>query len=220
MTSDRTFVDNIRSSPQWLRAADWGVPRSGHPEGTIRRHVEEQLVPFIDLYFRDLPDYWNLVALAYLHDIGKPAVDYRGGRLHGEPHSVLSARIAEELCAPPWLVRVILVNDRTFSYWRKLRDRRRRWVASRWTAARRAAFVKEFSADSVDLDLLVRFHRADNGYRRAPVLEESVDPVFWFENRLVEEGLLQVLPPEGRDKRIEWSDAANRHASVSSTIRD
>lgn len=54
--SDRAFVDRIRSSPQWQRAAGWGVPRPGHPEGTVGRHVEEQVVPFIELHFRDLPD--------------------------------------------------------------------------------------------------------------------------------------------------------------------
>ena len=204
MSDDKTFVDRIRSSPQWLRAAGWGEPRSGHPEGTVGRHVHGQVIPFIDLYYRDLPDYWNLVALAYLHDIGKPDVDFREGRIHGEAHSILSARIAEELGAPARLVRVILLNDRTFSYWRKLRARHGRWIRSRWTADRRAAFVAEFDARFVDLDLLVRFHRADNGYRRAPALDEAVDPVLWFENRLIEEGLLRELPPEGKDKRFEW----------------
>ncbi|HEX6813350.1 MAG TPA: hypothetical protein VF384_17145 [Planctomycetota bacterium] len=34
--------------------------------------------------------------------------------------------------------------------------------------------------------------------------EESVDPVFWFEERLVGEGLLAQLPPEGKDQRLEW----------------
>ena len=55
--------------------------------------------------------------------------------------------------------------------------------------------------------MLVRFHRADNGYRRAPTLDESVDPVFWFENRLLEERLLDVLPQEGKDRRFEWNEA-------------
>lgn len=208
MSNDRYFVDRIRSSPQWRRAAEWGEPRPSHPEGTVGRHVDEQVVPFIDLYYRNLPDYWNLVALAYLHDIGKPLVDFRDGRIHGEAHSIHSTRIAEELGAPARLVRVILLNDRTFSYWRKLQDRRGRWMSARWTAERRAAFADEFSPASVDLDLLVRFHRADNGYRRAPVLDDSVDPVFWFENRLVEEGLLQELPSEGKDKGYDWRGPA------------
>jgi len=198
------FVNRIRDSSQWLRAARWGEVRPDHPEGTIGRHVEEHLGPFIDLHFRGLHDYWNLVALAYLHDIGKPDVERRDGRIHGDAHSVLSARIAAELGAPDRLVRVILHNDRTFGYWGRLFDRRGRWQPSRWTDRRRKAFAAEFDPHSVDLELLVRFHRADNGYRRAPVLDETVDPVLWFENRLLEEGLIGMLPPEGKDKRMEW----------------
>jgi hypothetical protein len=204
--SDAETVDRIRRSQQWLRAAAWGEPRAGHPEGTVGRHVEEQVLPFIERHYRDLPDYWSLVALAYLHDIGKPAVDFRDGRVHGDSHSVLSARIAEELAMPDRIVRVILKNDRAYSHWRKLLDKGR-WTAARWTADRRAAFVAEFSPDAVDLVLLVRFHRADNGYRRSAVREESVDPVFWFENRLVGEGLLAQLPPEGKDEGLHWQPA-------------
>jgi hypothetical protein len=162
-------------------------------------------MPFIDLHYRDLPDYWSLVALAYLHDIGKPEVEFHEGRVHGDSHSVLSARIAEEFGAPMRLVRVILLNDRAYSHWRKLLDKRGSWTRARWTAERRQAFIHEFSPDSVDLDLLVRFHRADNAYRRSATLDESVDPVLWFENRVVEEGLLSELPREGKDQRLDWS---------------
>ena len=221
MNVGRNLVERVRSSPQWQRAAPWGKPRPGHPEGSIGRHVEEQLIPFIDLHFRELPDYWNLVALAYLHDIGKPDVVRHDGRIHGEAHSVLSACIAAEFGAPARLVRVILRNDRTFGYWRRLFDRRGRWEPSLWTDRRRAAFVAEFDPGAVDLELLVRFHRADSGYRRAPVLEESVDPVLWFENRLLEEGLLRALPPEGKDKRFDWKDVASPTVSPSPpTIRN
>jgi putative nucleotidyltransferase with HDIG domain len=202
--SNLELVDRIRRSQQWLRAADWGEPRPGHPEGTIGRHVREQVLPFIEHHYRDLPDYWSLVALAYLHDIGKPAVDFRDGRVHGATHSALSAQIAEQLDVPDRIVRVIVRNDRAYSHWRKLLDKEGRWTATRWTNERRAAFAAEFAPDCVDLELLVRFHRADNAYRRSPVREETVDPVLWFENRLVSEGLLARLPPEGKDQGLDW----------------
>lgn len=34
------FMNRIRDSTQWQRAAPWGEPRPGHPEGSIGRHVE------------------------------------------------------------------------------------------------------------------------------------------------------------------------------------
>jgi len=76
---------------------------------------------------------------------------------------------------------------------------------------RRRQFTAEFGDPAVDLPLLVRFQRADNEYRRAPMLEESVDAVLWFENRLLDERLLSSLPPEGKDQRLNWV-AANAPA--------
>jgi hypothetical protein len=198
------LVERIRSSPQWQRAAQWGQARPGHPEGTVGRHVEEQVLPFINRHYRDLPDYWSLVALAYLHDIAKPLVYFHHGKVRGEPHSVFSARVAEQLEAPSRLIRVITLNDRAFSHWSKLIDKHGVWTAARWTGERRDAFRKEFDPANVDLELLVRFHRADNAYRRNLALDESIDSVLWFENRLVEEGLLESLPPEGQNERLEW----------------
>lgn len=205
--SDAGIVDLIKRSPQWLRAEVWGEPRPGHPEGSVGRHVTEQVLPFIERHYCGLPDYWSLVALAYLHDIGKPEVDFRDGRLHGDSHSILSARIAQALGVPDRLVRVIVLNDRAYSHWRKLLDKEGRWTAARWTAERRAKFVLEFDPSSVDLELLVRFHRADNAYRRSAVREESVDPVLWFESRLLGEGLLARLPSERRDQGLDWQPA-------------
>ena len=201
--ADKQLVEIILASTPWARAATWGEARPGHPEGTIGRHVERQLLPFIERWYRELDDYWSLVALAYLHDIGKPEVRFEGGRVRGDSHSVISARIAERLGAPERLVRVILLNDRAYSHWRKLIDKSGQWSSSRWTAERRRMFLDEFGAPGVDLALLVRFHRADNAYRRPSELDESKDEVFWFENRLIEARLLQGLPPEGRDQRLD-----------------
>ena len=200
----RQLVDKIVGSADWALAKDWGEPRPGHPEGTIGRHVLEQVIPFIDQWYSALPEYWDLVALAYLHDIGKPITRRKNGRLVGDSHSVISAKIAAELGAPDRLVQVIYSNDRAYSYWRKLQDKKGRWTADPWTEDRRQKFVTEFGRKGLDLRLLVLFHRADNGYRRPGTLDETIDPVVWFERRLVAEGLLNELPAEGKDQRLQW----------------
>ena len=200
----RQLVDKIVGSADWALARDWGEPRPGHPEGTVGRHVLDQVIPFIDRWYFALPEYWDLVALSYLHDIGKPVARYENGRLVGDPHSVISAKIAEKLGAPDRLVQVIYSNDRAYSHWRKLRDKKGRWTADRWTEGRRQKFVTEFGRDGLDLRLLVLFHRADNGYRRPGILDETVDSVVWFERLLVAEGLLNELPIEGKDQKLEW----------------
>lgn len=205
MKLDRAFIDHIVQSDHWTLAKDWGHVRPGHPEGSVGRHVLEQLIPFVERWYGQHDDYWSLVALCYLHDIGKPVTKYVDGRLSGEPHSVVSARIAEELGAPDRLVQIILSNDRAYSYWRKLRDKNGNWTASRWTPERRAQFREEFGRAGLDVPLLVLFHRTDNAYRRPVDPDESIDYVRWFENRVLEEQLILSLPEAGRDERLDWS---------------
>jgi putative nucleotidyltransferase with HDIG domain len=187
-----------------MAARDWGLPRPGHPEGTIGRHVAEQVLAFVNEHYRDDPDYWSLVALCYLHDIGKPVTRRATDSPPGETHSTVSARIASELGASDRLVQVIRSNDRAYSYWRQLQERSGIWTAARWTPERQSRFRDEFGRPGLDLRLLVLFHRADNAYRRPPKLEESIDPVLWFENRLVDQGLVASLPEPGRNKRLAW----------------
>ena len=201
------FVKHIIASPAWTLARDWGQPRPGHPEGTVGRHVSEQVVPFIDRWYSTRPEYWDLVALAYLHDIGKPATQYVDGRLAGDSHSIISAQMALELGAPDRLVQVILSNGRAYSHWRKLVDKRNGWQADRWTAERQQKFIDEFGRAGLDLHLLVLFHRADNGYRRPKQMEESTDSVVWFERQLIRCNLLPELPSDGKDRRLEWTNA-------------
>jgi hypothetical protein len=194
----KPLVDLVLASTAWAEARDWGVPRPGHPEGTIGRHVSEQILPFIDHWYGALPEYWDLVALAHLHDIGKPQTQYVHGRLQGDSHSVLSARIATALGASSRIATVILHNDRGYSYWRRLVDQKDGWCATQWTEERRLRFVSEFGNPALDLRLLVLFTRADNACRRPAVRDESHDPVTWLENRLLEERLIADLPREGR----------------------
>ncbi len=211
----KQLVDRIIESEVWSLANDWGEPRPGHPEGSVGRHVKEQLLPFIERWYKDLPEYWNLVALAYLHDIGKPLTLYENGRLAGDSHSVVSARIAEEIGAPDRLVQIILSNDRAYSHWRKLLDKHGNWSEARWTSERRMKFIDEFGRAKLDLSLLVLFHRADNAYRRPQVLTEATDSVIWFENQLIELKLLKALPLPGKDMRIEWTNTIDEEQQAS-----
>ncbi|WP_230970278.1 HD domain-containing protein [Nitrogeniibacter aestuarii] len=203
----KDWVEHIMRSPQWLRAKDWGHVRPGHPEGSVGRHVLEQVRPFVDGWYADDEDYWALVALCYLHDIGKPDTCYENGRLSGDSHSVISARIASDLGAPDRLVQVILSNDRAYSHWRKMQDKSGQWSAARWTPERREKFREEFGRDGLDTRLLILFHRADNAYRRPVSDDESIDHVRWFENSLIREGVVSSLPEAGQDRRMEWSDS-------------
>lgn len=202
------LIQRVMQSPQWLKAREWGEPRPGHPEGKIDRHVHEQILPFIDRFYFEHPDYLDLVVLTYLHDIGKPDTRYENGNLVGDSHSLISARIAASLGAPDRLVQVIVSNDRPYTYWRKMLDKSGRWSKERWNEERRKQFREEFGRKELDLALLILFHRADNAYRSSDLQTVEGDPVLWFENALLEEGLSRKLPEPGKNERIRWKDAA------------
>ena len=36
-----SVLDRIRADERYQRNLDWGRPRKGHPEGTVRRHIAE-----------------------------------------------------------------------------------------------------------------------------------------------------------------------------------
>ena len=52
---------------------DWGKPRSGHPEGTVRAHIAE-IEPNLEALRSKLTDedYWKLKLLIHTHDSFKP----------------------------------------------------------------------------------------------------------------------------------------------------
>ena len=41
MTNYEDILNSIRSDPAYETNLDWGKPRSGHPEGSIRKHIAE-----------------------------------------------------------------------------------------------------------------------------------------------------------------------------------
>ena len=41
MTNYEDILNRIRTDPAYETNLDWGKPRSGHPEGSIRKHIAE-----------------------------------------------------------------------------------------------------------------------------------------------------------------------------------
>jgi len=203
-----SLVERILASAEWRRGSPWRSMRQGLAHRSLHVHVEKQVIPFIDHWYRPLADYWNLVALAYLHDIGQPLVRSPEGRRQGDLHSLVSARVAVSLGAPSRLVSVILRHNRCFAYWRRLFAGDGQWHGDRWSSALQARFLRHFGFGAVDLTLLGLFQRATNAYSRPPVSRESTDAVYWFERRLLVEGLLSELPVAAQDARSPWSNNA------------
>lgn len=66
------IFSRMTRDPRYERNLDWGEPRAGHPEGTIRAHIAEleQTLEKIRPQISD-EDYWKLKILIHVHDTFK-----------------------------------------------------------------------------------------------------------------------------------------------------
>src|SRR4029077_12560255 len=72
MTDYQQTFNAITRDPRYQRNLDWGEPRPGHPEGTIRAHIEELERNLEALRPRlSEADYGKLKLLIYVHDTFK-----------------------------------------------------------------------------------------------------------------------------------------------------
>src|SRR6185312_3403987 len=72
MTDYKTIFERITSDPRYQRNLDWGEPRPGHPEGTVRAHIAELEGNLENLRPKlSDDDYWKLRLLIHTHDTFK-----------------------------------------------------------------------------------------------------------------------------------------------------
>jgi hypothetical protein len=123
MKDYKKIFDAITTDPRYLRNLDWGAVRRGHPEGTIRAHIEE-----LDLNVEALRpklsdlDYWRLRVLVHTHDT------FKGQAKRGVPitaansHASLARAFLAEFCDDGDLLAVVQYHDEPFAQWRWARS--------------------------------------------------------------------------------------------------
>jgi hypothetical protein len=120
----RTIFDAITSDPRYLANLDWGEPRSGHPEGTVRAHIAE-IEPNLEALRPRLSDeeYWKLRLLVHTHDSfkaeSKPGVSITDPRSHA---SLARAFLAAH-CDDPDLLAMVQFHDEPFALYRQAEQR-------------------------------------------------------------------------------------------------
>lgn len=71
-----TILHAVQADERYLRNLDWGKPRHGHPESTLRAHIEELESNLNRLTHKLPPDApAKLRLLIHVHDICKPHAD-------------------------------------------------------------------------------------------------------------------------------------------------
>ena len=112
----------IQRDPRYRQNLDWGEPRPGHPEGTIRAHLAE-LERNLDRLRPRLSgaDAAKLAVLVHVHDTFK-GVAAEGARIT-DPHShaSLARAFLAEFCDDADLLNMVQFHDEPYALWRQFR---------------------------------------------------------------------------------------------------
>jgi hypothetical protein len=103
--------------PLFLEGLDWGLPRYGHPEGEIYRHIAEVLEN-INKIKLDAESRRILRAVAYAHDTFKHAEHKGSPRDWTRHHSVLAAQFLAKYTDDPSILNITELHDEAYYSWR------------------------------------------------------------------------------------------------------
>lgn len=157
--------DAITGNPRYLANLDWGEPRDGHPEGTIRAHIA-QLERNLDALRPRLSEeeYWKLRILVHVHDTFKPDALRNAPIASPRSHASLAAAFLREfLPEDKELATVAQVHDEPYAIFLKFKKQ------GVLDSKRLEALLSRIK----DLDLFSAFLLIDNatpGKSREPLL--------------------------------------------------
>lgn len=111
----------VTADPRYLENLDWGEPRHGHPEGTVRAHIAELERNLKRLRRRlSADDVDKLRVLIHVHDTfkadaksGVPIVDPRS-------HATLARTFLAEFCDDADLLAMVQFHDEPFALWQQI----------------------------------------------------------------------------------------------------
>ena len=106
--------------PELVRGLAWGEPRSGHPEGSVARHVTD-LLERLERGGEVGERRTMLRFIALVHDTFKYDVREWKPKTGENHHAMRARRFAERFTEDERTLAVIELHDRPYAIWRRLR---------------------------------------------------------------------------------------------------
>lgn len=114
------IFDQITHDERYQNNLDWGRPRRGHPEGTVRAHIDELERNLRNLRCRLMDEErWKLRILIHTHDTFKADAKRGVAICHPESHASLARAFLAEFCGDASLLACVQYHDEPFALWRK-----------------------------------------------------------------------------------------------------
>jgi hypothetical protein len=156
----------VIADPRYMANLDWGEPRSGHPEGTVRAHIAE-----IESNLESLrskltdEDYWKPKLLIHTHDSFKaesvPGVAITDPRSHAS----LARTFLATYCDDADLLAMVQYHDEPYALYRQVEHR------GKYSEDRFDALLKAIQ----DWNLFLAFNILD-----ACTVGKSREPLSWL----------------------------------------
>lgn len=116
--------EQIIADIRYQNNIDWGRPRAGHPEGTVRAHIAElernlaKVKPVVSKEY-----YWKLKVLIHTHDTFKG--ESKPGTAITDPrsHSSIARQFLSEFCDDQDLLNMVQYHDEGYALWQQFFER-------------------------------------------------------------------------------------------------
>jgi hypothetical protein len=124
MTDYQAAYHAILQDERYQRNLDWGEPRLGHPEGTVRAHLAE-IEPNLERLRPKLSEeqYWKLKLLIHTHDSFKAEATPGVAITDPRSHASLARAFLAEFSDDSDLLAMVQYHDEPFALWRQVEYR-------------------------------------------------------------------------------------------------
>src|SRR5438874_1407654 len=166
MVDYEAAFDALVQDARYQQNLDWGDPRPGHPEGTVRAHIEEieRNLEALRPRLSDT-DYWKLKLILHTHDTFKGEAQPGVAIADPKSHASLARQFLAGYCSDPDLLAMVQYHDEPFALWRQYEAK------GRYNQDRLAALIKNIK----DWDLFLAFNIIDGSTEG-----KSREPLHWF----------------------------------------
>jgi len=120
----QSAFEAIIKHPRYLANLDYGKPRHGHPEGTVRAHIAE-IEPNLEALRPKLSDeeYWKLRLLIHTHDSFKAESKRDVPIADPNSHGSIAAKFLGEFCGDANLLAMCQWHDEPYALFRQFESK-------------------------------------------------------------------------------------------------
>ncbi len=162
----RAALDAIVQDSRYQKNLDWGQPRSGHPEGTVRAHIAELERNLESIRGRlSETDFWRIKLLIHTHDTFKAEAKAGVAITNPQSHASIARGFLAEYCDEADLLAIVQYHDEPYALWRQSSAK------GQFNVARLASLVQTIQ----DWNLFLAFLIVDGC-----TAGKSHEPLRWF----------------------------------------